>query len=264
MAKHKITNNFKLPPFPVYVPSTDFTTTLQSFQSTDSGSNNEASKSKDTLDSKSYMTTTNLSVSSSESPSSELNGNTTSSVNKTLSLGRINPYLYQSESSLTNNSNNVTSITSSNEITASYTSPFQSNYNNISSSATLSKSSTQDSYVHSKTPQNLTEKSSDTSYKFSTDYNKTTTNNETSTTYTTSASESMYRVQYSATNPFLDPLDKTSSSTTTTTTTSSSSDNNDLSSIFAKATATARSGTSSLVSEIARKFEKFDFEDDLK
>lgn len=253
MAKHKITNNFKLPPFPVYVPSsTTFSSTLQ-LQSTDPGSNNEASTNKDILESSNPTSISHLSSVSSSSPS----GLKTSS---TLSLGRINPYLYQSESSLTNNSNNVTmttSITSSNrnnEITASYTSPFldqQSSYNNVcSSAATLPKLSTTDSYA-----KKLSHNTS-LSYKYSTDYysNITTTNNSSSngtSTYTSSSSDNIYRVQYSATNPFLDPLDTVPSA------------DNGLSSMFSKATA-ARNGATSMVSEIARKFEKLDFDEDLK
>lgn len=287
MAKHKITNNFKLPSFPVYVPSTTLASTLQHFQSTDPGSNNEASKNKDLLDSVSSTATTSIShlssVSSSSPSSSGLNTNT-------LSLGRINPYLYQSESSLTNNSNvtMTTSITSStcntnNEKTASYTSPFldqQSSYNNVFSSATLPKTSSSthtDSYVsklaHSVSGKNSEfstsghnkDTSSYSSYKYSTDYysNITTTNNSSSngtSTYTSSASDNIYRVQYSATNPFLDPLESSSSSSSTQ---DKEKEKDPLTSIFSKATATAR-GASSMVSEIARKFEKLDFEEDLK
>lgn len=274
MVKHKITNNFKLPPFPVYVPSTTFSSSSLNLQSTtDPGSNNEASnKIKDTLESvSSTINPTSIShlssVSSSVSPSG---------LNTTLSLGRINPYLYQSESSLSNNSNNVTmttSITSSNtnnELTASYTSPFldqKPNYNNVCSSATLPKSSsTNDSYV-SKLSHSIGGKSSEFSsgndssysYKYSTDYysNITTTNNSSinGTSTFSSASDNIYRVQYSATNPFLDPLDSATPPQT---------DTNGISSIFSKATATARNGASSMVSEIARKFEKLDFDEDLK
>lgn len=259
MVKHKITNNFKLPPFPVYVPSTTFASTLH-LQSPDPGSNNEASNNK----SKDTSNPTSISHLSSVSSSSPSGLNTTCS-SSTLSLGRINPYLYQSESSLTNNSNNVTmttSITSSNtnnEVTASYTtSPFldqQSSYNNVCSSATLPRSSNTDSYV-SKISHSSSGKDNSYSYKYSTDYysNITTTNNSSSNgTSTNSASDNIYRVQYSATNPFLDPLDPAPST----------SADNGLSSIFSKASATAR-GASSMVSEMARKFEKLDFEEDLK
>jgi hypothetical protein len=274
MVKHKITNNFKLPPFPVYVPSTTFSSSTLNLQSsTDPGSNDEASKNKkDTLESTSVtINSTSIShlssVSSSASPSGLNTSNSACSVN-TLSLGRVNPYLYQSESSLSNNSNNVTmttSITSSNtnnEKTASYTSPFldqKSNYNNVCSSATFPKSSSSsnDSYVSKLSHSMAGSENSAYSYKYSTDYysNITTTNNSSSNG--SSASDNIYRVQYSATNPFLDPLDSAPPSV-------SQSETNGLSSIFSKATTTARSGASSMVSEIAKKFEKLDFDEDLK
>lgn len=276
MVKHKITNNFKLPPFPVYVPSPTFSSSNLNLQSiTDPSSNdNNASNNKVMLDeSSSVLPETNpistSHLSSVSSFSSGLNAKSVCSANS-LSLGRINPYLYQSESSLTNNFNNVTMTTSktsnniNNEITTSYTSPLldqQSSYNNVSSCVTLPKlSSTNDSYV-SKFSHNVI-KDTSYSYKYSTDYysNITTTNNSSSnqtSTYTSSASDNLYRVQYSATNPFLDPLESGPSS--------SSAETNGLSSIFSRATAAVHtSGNTNIVSQIARKFEKLDFEEDFK
>lgn len=268
MVKHKITNNFKLPPFPVYVPSTNFSSsTLNLHSSTDLGSNNETSnKSKETLEASSVSPKIN---STSISHLSSVSSTTSPSGLNATTLGRFNPYLYQTESILSNNSNNVnmtTSMTSSNinnEKTASYTSPLldqKTSYNKVCSSATMSKlSSEDDSYVN-KLSHGIVDKENSYSHKYNTAYysNVTTTNNLSSngtSTYTTSASDNIYRVQYSATNPFLDPLDLTGASQT---------GSNGLTSVFSNATVPVRSEASNKVSEIAKKFEKLDFNEDLK
>lgn len=266
--KTTVTNNFKLPPFPVYIPSTSLPSVTSHLS--DSGLNSKSQASSAAYSSKysdspasssvttAYSTTLSRLSSSSSSPSRTINNvNTTSTL--PLHLGRNNPYLYQSESNF--NNSNVTSTTANGNPTAnsSYSSPgtsYSQNYNNVYSTLpkTTSNSSYGSKYDSNNDNENLT--TSFSSYKYSTDYysnlttsttNNTSSNNGTST-YTSSASDSnnsMYRVQYSATNPFLDPVESSPPSLTT------GADN--INSLL-------RGG----VSEMKKKFEKLDSEEDLK
>lgn len=220
--KTTVTNNFKLPPFPIYIPSTS----LPSQLSHDSGLSSKlgksaASKYNDSPESSSttYATTLGRLSSSTSSASETINTvNTTSTL--PLHLGRNNPYLYQSESNF--NSSNVASKTTATEKSnpsISFASPVssfsssQSNYNNVYS--TLPKTTSSSSPYVSEYDSNNTKLSTNiSSYKYSTDYysNLTSTTNNTNngaSTHPTGTSDSsnMYRVQYSATNPFLDPVE---------------------------------------------------------
>lgn len=252
LTKHKITNNFKLPPFPVYVPSTNLSTSSVFRNAEKSeGSTGHSSPVKPS-DASNPITFCAIS-SSCYSPTN----NTTS---QTLNLNRTKSFLYQSESNVINNSNNslMTAATISNnqETTASSASPFStSNYNDVHNNATLPKLLTMssDSYMNKFTNDHFdksVESNNSYSYKYSTDYysNIATTKNGTST-YTSSLSDNKYKVQYSATNPFLDPLDS-----------SPAVDNNE----SATLNKTPRNGGGNSVSEIAKKFEKLDFDEDLK
>ncbi|KAL7020070.1 hypothetical protein ACKWTF_011371 [Chironomus riparius] len=271
--KHKITNNFKLPPFPIYVPPTDLPLHLTSSTSSLAGlsSKNEptstafsgTSKYSDSLTSSTTTTLGRLSnVSSSRTITNSANTPNTNTL--PLHLGRTNPYLYQSDS---NNFNNATATSSISPATTTSSYLSQSNYNNIYSTLpkTTGSSSTTSKFDTMTKDNNGSSGAGPSSYSYnsySTDYYSnlaTTNNNNTSSntsTYTSSnVSENIYRVQYSATNPFLDPID-------TNVTTQTASDN--MSSIFT-ATRNGNSGSSSMsVSEIARKFEKLDSEEDLK
>ena len=260
-----VTNNFKLPPFPVYIPSTSLPS-ITSHLSSDSGLNSKSETSTTAFSSKysdspasssvttAYSTTLSRLSSSSSSPSRTINNVNTSTL--PLHLGRNNPYSYQSESNFTNSnvtSTSATATANSNATTTSYSSPVttssysNSNYNNVYS--TLPKT-TSSSYSSKYDSNNDNEKlsTSFSSYKYSTDYysNLTSTTNNTSnngtSTFTSSDSSNMYRVQYSATNPFLDPLDS-----------SSTIDTDNISSLLR-----------GNVAEAKKKFEKLDSEDDLK
>lgn len=245
-----VTNNFKLPPFPVYVPSTSLPSTIH--LSSESGLNSKSETSSAAFSSKysdspvssvttAYSTTLSRLSSSSASPSRTINNvNTTNTL--PLHLGRNNPYLYQSESNFNGNAT-----------TASYSSPVasyassQPNYNNVYS--TLPKTTASSSFSSSKYDNDNDKMSSSySSYKYSTDYYSniaSTTNNTTNGTSTSSSSDSnVYRVQYSATNPFLDPVDSPPI-------TSGGPDN--ISSLL-----------KSSVAETKKKFEKLDSEEDLK
>lgn len=278
--KHKITNNFKLPPFPVYVPSTD----LPSFSLT-SSTNSLASQKNDTTSStsgysstskysdstsaitSSYSTTLGRLANASSSPSRTIStsANTPNTNTLPLHLGRTNPYVYQSDSNNFNNTTTTSSISPMTSSTSSTTSSFlsQSNYNSIYS--TLPKTTPGSSYT-SKFDTVKDSTSSSYSYNsYSTDYysNLATTNNNTSSnntsTYTSgsnAASENIYRVQYSATNPFLDPIDTNSSSADNTSSSFTASRNGN--------SHHHHGGSGLSVSEIARKFEKLDSEEDLK
>lgn len=251
-----VTNNFKLPPFPVYVPSTSLPSTshLTSDSKAEASTTAFSSKYSDSPTSSSvttaYSTTLSRLSSSSASPSRTINNvNTTSTL--PLHLGRNNPYLYQSESNF-NNSNvtSTTSTTHSNPTTSSFSSPVtsyasspSSNYNNVYSTLPRTTGSKYDN------DDKLT--TSYSSYKYSTDYysnlsstTNNSSNNGTSTFTSSSSDNNMYRVQYSATNPFLDPVDPTPANT-------SGADN--ISSLLRGS-----------VSETKKKFEKLDSEEDLK
>lgn len=251
LTKHKITNNFKLPPFPVYVPSTNLSTSSvfrSSEKSEGSTINSSPIKSSDASSNPITFCASSCFSPTNNIPSQTLNSNRTKS------------FLYQSESSVINNSNNslmtATTISSNQETTSSSASPFPtSNFNDVHNNATLPKLLTMssDSYMNKFTNDHFdksVESSNSYSYKYSTDYysNIATTKNGTST-YTSNLTDNKYKVQYSATNPFLDPLDS-----------SSAVDNNE-SSTFNK---TTRNGGGNSVSEIAKKFEKLDFDGDLK
>lgn len=254
-----VTNNFKLPPFPVYVPSTSLPSVTH--HTSESGLNSKSETSTAAFSSKysdspssssvttAYSTTLNR-LSNSSSPSRTItNVNTTNTL--PLHLGRNNPYLYQSES----NFNNPT-VTNSNP-SENYSSPVtsyssqQSNYNNVYS--TLPKTTGSSSFASKYDSANSdTDKlsTSYSSYKYSTDYysnlSSTTSNSNATTSNGATSDNNMYRVQYSATNPFLDPLDPSPSNATT-----SGSDN--ISSLLRGS-----------VSEAKKKFEKLDSEEDLK
>lgn len=253
-----VTNNFKLPPFPVYIPSTSMPSSIH--LSTESGLNSKSETSTAAFSSKysdspasssvttAYSTTLSRLSSSSSSPSRTItNVNTTNTL--PLHLGRNNPYLYQSES---NFNRNPTTASYSSPV-ASYTSS-QSNYNN--SYSTLPKTTGSSTYGSSSSKyDNDNDKLStsySSSYKYSTDYYSniasTTNNTTTNGTSTSSASDNnVYRVQYSATNPFLDPVDTSPLIATT----SSGSDN--ISSLLRGS-----------VAETKKRFEKLDSEEDLK
>lgn len=283
--KHKITNNFKLPPFPVYVPPTDLPMHLTSSTSSLAGlsSKNEPTSTAFSGTSKysdSYTSSTTSASTTSSSYSTTLgrlsnvsssrtitnSANTPNTNTLPLHLGRTNPYLYQSDSNNFNNATATSSISPATTTSSSTLYSSQSNYNNIYSTLPKTTGSSSSSYTSKfdTTRDNNTSGAGTSSYpynSYSTDYysNLATTNNNTSSntsTYTSSnVSENIYRVQYSATNPFLDPID-------TNVTTQTASDN--ISSIFT-ATRNGNSGSSSMsVSEIARKFEKLDSEEDLK
>lgn len=262
-----VTNNFKLPPFPVYVPSTSLPSTIH--LTSDSGLSSKTETSTTAFSSKysdspasssvttAYSTTLSRLSSSSSSPSRTINNvNTTNTL--PLHLGRNNPYLYQSESNFTNSNVTSTSTTTNSNPTTSYSSPVtsypssQTNYNNVYSTLPKTTASSYSSKFDSiNDDDKLT--SSYSSYKYSTDYysNLAPTTNNTSTngtsTYTSSSSDNnMFRVQYSATNPFLDPIEASPSTTSTL-----GSDN--ISSLLRGS-----------VSETKKKFEKLDSEEDLK
>jgi hypothetical protein len=280
LKRHNITNNFKLPPFPVYVPSTNITS---SFLSLNDASKNEtttspSSKSRDittTISASSSTGMSHLSNVSSYSPSSKgMNTDSILSSPPTLNLNKTSSFLYQSESSNLSNFNNVnipkslTINSSNNEATVSSTSPHlrqqQTNYTSIQhTTSTLPKTSSGDSYVSKFSADHFdksVESSNSYSSKYSTDYYSniaTTTSNGTST-YTTSSSlnDSIYRVQYSATNPFLDPSDANPGP----------AEDNKNGSAYSRSSTSghSRNNSGGIVSEIARKFEKFDYDGDLK
>lgn len=246
LTKHKITNNFKLPPFPVYVPSTNLSTSSV-FRNSEKIENFSPTK---TSDASITFCANSISCYSpmNNVDSQSLNSNTKKS------------FLYQSESNVTNNSSNslitATTVSNNQDTIASSASPFStSNYTDAHNHATLPKQLTMssDSYKNKFTNDHFdknVESNNSYSYKYSADYysNIATTKNGTST-YTSSLSDNKYKVQYSATNPFLDPLDS-----------SPAVDNNESSTL----NKTTRNGGGNSVSEIAKKFEKLDFDEDLK
>lgn len=259
-----VTNNFKLPPFPVYVPSTSLPST--SHLTSDSGLNSKTETSTTAFSLKysdsppsssvtsTYSTTLSRLSSSSSSPSRTINNVNTSTL--PIHLGKNNPYLYQSETKFTNSNVTLTSTTNINPPATSYTSPVtsylghSSNYNNVYS--TLPKTIGSSSYSSRYDSNNDNDKSYSSSYKYSTDYysNLTSTtnnssNNGTSTIASSSSDNNMYRVQYSATNPFLDPVEPSP--------TANASGVDNISSLLRGS-----------VSETKKKFEKLDSEEDLK
>lgn len=258
--------SFKLPEFPVYIPST--TPTIKHADSgvtskTEPSSTAFSSKYSDSDMSSSVTTAysatlSRLSASStSSSPSRTINSNVNTNT-LPLNLGRNNPYLYQSESN--SNNSNVTS-TNSNNPTTSYASPVTShvdssktNYSNVYGTLPKTNISSLISKFDSdndKATSSYSGSAYSSSYKYNTDYYSTLPSSSTSKndhtnngTATSSANDNTYRVQYSATNPFLDPIESTSNN----------SDN---------LTSHTRSGNGS-VSDSRKLFEKLDSEEDLK
>jgi hypothetical protein len=283
-----VTNNFKLPPFPVYIPSSDIPSLLSSRANSISNVHSklnspDSSYSSGTTAFNASLTnrlselasTTTASATSKSSPSRTINNYSTSTL--PLKLGRNNPYLYHSESNNTtsneksastaassSNSLSTSGFSSSSPATSSYTSQNQSNYNNIYS--TLPK--TTSSYIskfdsastngggnessRSYTTSPFSKYSNNHDY-YSNNVSSTSTSHTNGTsTYTSSNNHNtnVFKVQYSSTNPFLDELNSSSKSSSSV---KSNDDNIDGSSIFRNS-----------VSETRKKFEKLEEELNLK
>lgn len=245
-----VTNNFKLPPFPVYVPSTSLTSTIA-----EQSLNKKVETVETTAFSSKFVDAKAISSSTTSSRSQTSSSLTTSNVSNTSSLplhiGKNNPNVYQSETNF-NSSMNVTSTSSkaksspstdfSSPITSSYLSN-QKNYNNVYSPLPKNESST--SYISKYDSNGDNGKSSGySSHKYSNEYYSTLASTNGSSTFTSSATDNnVYRVQYSATNPFLDLVDPPAPT--------EGLDN--ISSLLRGS-----------VSETKKKFEKLDSEEDLK
>jgi hypothetical protein len=240
-ASTTVTNNFKLPPFPVYVPSTS----LPSIK--DSSINSKLETSTSGFTSKFKDSKTSLSVTSSTplnrlpSPSSSRASNSILTSTSTSS---------ETESNFTKSNVTLASLKSNNN-TKSFSSPDSSSllshqsYNNVYSTLPKTSASSITSKYDSDCDNEKTSTSYTPSYKYSTDfYSNHTSTNGTSIFTSSSSDNNMYRVQYSATNPFLDPVD-------TSITQTDSSDN-------------MGSFLRSSVSETRKKFEKLDSEEDIK
>lgn len=248
-----VTNNFKLPPFPVYVPSTTLPSTTESVlkNKIELSTTPVTLKFSDAPSSSSVMTAPSSTLSRlSDSALSTSTNNVNNTSTLPLNLGRNNPYLYQSESNFNSSNVTLTSKAKSN-LTSSFTNPvtssflsLQSSYNNVYS--TLPKTTGSSTYI-CKYDADVDNTKSSASYKYSTDYSNISSTNGTSTFANSSSDKNvhstanMYSVQYSATNPFLDPVDP-----------SNNTDNSESSLL--------RGG----VSEMKKKFEKLGSEEDLK
>lgn len=275
-----VTNNFKLPPFPVYIPSSDIPSLMSSRTNSISNVHSklnspDSSYSSGTIAFNATLTNRLSALASTtasavpSSPSRTINNYSTSTL--PLKLGRNNPYLYHSESNNTtsneksastaassSNSLSTSGFSSSSPATSSYTNQNQSNYNNIYStlpkttSSYISKydssngSENSRSYSHASSPFS---KYSNSEYYSNISTTSTTNTNGTST-YTSSNHNNVFKVQYSATNPFLDELNS-KAPTSNSTKVNDNADN--MSSIFRNS-----------VSETRKKFEKLDSAEDLK
>lgn len=276
-----VTNNFKLPPFPVYIPSSDIPSLISSRVSSRCGSISNFPSKLNSPDPSSSSGTTAFnntlsnrlsalaaSSSSSNRASSPSRSNNYSTSTLPSHLGRNNPYLYHSETN-SNATTNVTSTTTSSSI-------FSSSYSNSSNPTTTSSSklSQQSNYnsIYSTLPKTTSSyvskfdssngsgdfgrnKPSHTSpfSKYSSNsefYASSTTTNGSSTngssTYSNSNHSNVFKVQYASTNPFLDELSKPSAS-------NDQSSDNIGSSLFRNS-----------VSEARKKFEKLDAGESLK
>lgn len=237
-ASTTVTNNFKLPPFPVYVPSTNLPTIKDSSLNSklETSTSGFTSKYKDSK-------TSSLSVTSS-TPLNRLPS--PSSPRASTSILTATTTSSETESNFTKSNVTLASLKSNNN-TKSFSSPESSSllshqsYNNVYSTLPKTSASSITSKYDSDCDNDKT--SSYSSYKYSTDfYSNHTSTNGTSIFTSSSSDNNMYRVQYSATNPFLDPVDH------------SITDSSDNMGSFLR----------SSVSETRKKFEKLDSEEDIK
>lgn len=245
-ASTTVTNNFKLPPFPVYVPSTNLPTIKDKDKDSSLNSKLETSTSGFTSKFKDSKTSSLSATSSTPfnrlpSPSSSRASNSILTATTTSS---------ETESTFTKSNVTLASLKSNNN-TKSFSSPESSSllshqsYNNVYSTLPKTSASSLTSKYDSDCDNEKTSTSYTPSYKYSTDfYSNHTSTNGTSIFTSSSSDNNMYRVQYSATNPFLDPVDHSITQT-------DSSDN-------------MGSFLRSSVSETRKKFEKLDSEEDIK